>query len=111
MDVTHPANLLEEESEVVPLGETGELPDIVEANIHNPLRSRTTKGVKELPGGLLGSPQPSPPAERVRQRGESVEKESEKEPPTGRNRELSVSFGRTRSRLKPAFRSERPLQE
>ena len=52
--VIHAAHLLEEEREVVPLGEPGELRDVVEAHVHDALGPGLPERVEKLPRALLG---------------------------------------------------------
>lgn len=56
VDVVHPAYFLQEKREVVSLGESGELRNVIEAHINNPFRAGSSDRVKELPGRLLGEP-------------------------------------------------------
>ena len=54
VDVVDAENLLEEELKVVAFRESGELGDVVEADIHDPLGAAIAQESEELRGGLLG---------------------------------------------------------
>jgi hypothetical protein len=54
--VVYPANLLQEKREVVSLGESGELRNVIEAHIDDPFCSGFSDGVEEFPSRLLGEP-------------------------------------------------------